>query len=73
MKLRCIKSMAAHWGVIFQYDNYYQYTISPKEVTFITNYKARLDLTNLPVYSTTCSPIDKSFNQFNNHSIYIKT
>ncbi len=43
MKLRCIKSMAAHWGIIFQYDNYYQYTISKKEVTFITNYKVWSD------------------------------
>ena len=39
MKLRCIKSMGAHWGVIFQYDNYYNYSICEKEVTFITNYK----------------------------------
>jgi hypothetical protein len=39
MKLRCIKSMAAHWGVIFEYDKYYDYSICEKKVTFVTNFK----------------------------------
>ena len=37
-KLLCTKSMAAHWGIIFEYGKYYDYTICEKEVTFITNY-----------------------------------
>jgi hypothetical protein len=31
--------MAAHWGVIFEYGKYYDYTIYEKEVTFVTNFK----------------------------------
>ena len=38
-KLLCTKSMAAHWGVIFEYGKYYDYTICEKEVSFVTNFK----------------------------------